>query len=99
MSCVETTQSKRALEKESFVRSFQGPHVHVHVHVHLPSRQDAQPQVPWKHIVEGADRIQGPHGQTHITHKLEKASVCFPFCEREEWFCAVRKSDYLSSSE
>lgn len=26
----------------------------LHVHVHLPSRQDAQPQVPWSHIVEGA---------------------------------------------
>ena len=28
--------------------------VHVHVHVKLPSRQDAQPQVPWRHNVEGA---------------------------------------------
>ena len=26
----------------------------VHVHVHLPSRQDAQPPVPWRHTVEGA---------------------------------------------
>ena len=29
--------------------------VGVHVHVHLPSRQDAHAQVPWRHIVEGAD--------------------------------------------
>ena len=26
----------------------------VHVHVHSPSRQDAQPPVPWRHTVEGA---------------------------------------------
>ena len=29
--------------------------VHVHVHVQLPSRQDAQPPVPWRDTVEGAD--------------------------------------------
>ena len=28
--------------------------VHVHVHVNLPSRPDAQPQVPWRHNVGGA---------------------------------------------
>ena len=27
----------------------------VHVHVKLPSRQDAQPQVPWRHNVGGAE--------------------------------------------
>jgi len=30
-------------------------YIHVHVHVKLPSRQDAQPQVPWRHNVEGAE--------------------------------------------
>ena len=30
--------------------------IFVHIHVQLPSRQDAQPPVPWRHIVEGADK-------------------------------------------
>ena len=33
----------------------------VHVHVHLPSRQDAQSPVPWRHIEEGG------RAQTSIT--------------------------------
>ena len=49
---------------------------HVHVHVHLPSRQDAQPPVPWRHPVEGADREQQisrshpalPHHQISSNH-------------------------------
>ena len=36
-----------------------GRHVHVHVHVNLPSRQDAQPQVPWRHNVGGAEKLVG----------------------------------------
>ena len=32
--------------------------VRVNVHVHLPSRQDAQPSVPWRHTVEGADKMR-----------------------------------------
>ena len=32
----------------------------VHVHVILPSRQDAQPQVPWRHNVEGAGNALVP---------------------------------------
>lgn len=30
-------------------------HVHVHVHVQWPSRQDAQPPVPWRLTAAGAD--------------------------------------------
>ena len=39
--------------------------VPVHVHVHLPSRQDAQPPVPWRHTVEGADSCPVP-GPTSV---------------------------------
>ena len=39
------------------------PSVHVHVHVKLPSRQDAQPQVPWRHNVGGAEC--GAHTHRH----------------------------------
>ena len=45
--------------KSSQVKSSQ---IHVHVHVHLPSRQDAQPPVPWRHIEEGADNTQTHSG-------------------------------------
>jgi hypothetical protein len=38
---------------------------HVHVHVYLPSRQDAQPQVPWRHNVGGAEC--GAHTHTNTT--------------------------------
>jgi hypothetical protein len=38
-------------------------HVHVHVHVKLPSRQDARPQVPWRHNVEGARCGAHTHAQ------------------------------------
>ena len=38
----------------SLIRHCRRVHVHVHVHVYSPSRQDAQPPVPWRHTVEGA---------------------------------------------
>ena len=43
----------------------------VHVHVHLPSRQDAQPPVPWRHTVEGADySARDSHGgRTACAHQ------------------------------
>ena len=41
----------------------------VHVHVKLPSRQDAQPQVPWRHNVGGAECGAHTHGPTHAAHK------------------------------
>ena len=43
-------------------------HVHVHVHVKLPSRQDAQPKVPWRHNEEGAGGGAHAHGLTRATH-------------------------------
>ena len=40
---------------------------HVHVHVQSPSRQDAQPPVPWRHNVEGANRQNTrEHRQTQV---------------------------------
>ena len=39
------------------------PRAHVHVHVHSPSRQDAQPPVPWRHNVEGADFPRAHHSK------------------------------------
>ena len=39
----------------------------VHVHVQLPPRQDAQPPVPWRHIVEGAETPWTPDRRTHRT--------------------------------
>jgi hypothetical protein len=38
----------------------------VHVHVNLPSRQDAQPQFPLRHNVEGA--VCGAHIHRHNLH-------------------------------
>ena len=53
--------------KSSRVKSSQ-----VHVHVNLPSRQDAPPQVPWRHSVEDAD-----------TSSLVKFSLSSHVCEAE----------------
>ena len=36
------------------------------VHVHLPSRQDAQPPVPWRHTVEGADLIPNHESELNV---------------------------------
>ena len=53
MDCRNFTLAARPHKTKSYATFSQ--HVHVHVHVHLPSRQDAQPPVPWRHTVEGAD--------------------------------------------
>ena len=37
-----------------------------HVHVQEPSRQDAQPPVPWRHTVEGADKHTWPHTKREL---------------------------------
>ncbi len=42
--------------------------LHVHVHVNLPSRQDAQPQAPWRPSVGGAKCGAHAHGNTHTRH-------------------------------
>ena len=49
-------------------------HVHVHVHVHLPSRQDAQPPVPWRHTVEGADHA--PTGNACVSQHCPSTPRC-----------------------
>ena len=48
---------------------------HVHVHVNLPSRQDAQPQVPWRHNVGGAECGAHTHGHTHDFPQPAEAEV------------------------
>jgi len=54
-SQVESSQVKSSQVKSSQVKSSQVKSSQVHVHVNLPSRQDAPPQVPWRHSVEDAD--------------------------------------------
>ena len=56
----------------SQVKSSQVKSSQVHVHVNLPSRQDAPPQVPWRHSVEDAD-----------TSSLVKFSLSSHVCEAE----------------
>ena len=51
-----------------------GAHKGGGLHVHLPSRQDAQPPVPWRHIEEGADSTQ-----THIGCRLGGAGFPVAF--------------------
>ena len=55
--------------KESALSKRRFTHVDaVHVHDNLPSRQDAQPQVPWRPIVGGAKRGTHTQGHTHACH-------------------------------
>ena len=50
-------------------------HVHVHVHVYLPSRQDAQPPVPWRHTVEGADKNGERWGEPGQSSQVKSSQV------------------------
>ena len=62
--------------------------MHVHVHVQLPSRQDAQPPVPRRHIEEGADK-------THETHKdKHRGGGGARRCEGEESGSKPRSPDH-----
>ena len=49
----------------------------VHVHVHLPSRQDAQPPVPWRHIAEGADLNEGSPQASRPSGPTEHAASIY----------------------
>ena len=47
----------------------------VQVHVHLPSRQDAQPPVPWRHTVEGADLYSQAVSRTRPESELSQVTI------------------------
>ena len=79
MDCRNFTLAARPHKTKSYATFSQ--HVHVHVHVHLPSRQDAQPPVPWRHTVEGAD-----FNRSHNKKLLQNLNRQERYCSRLRLF-------------
>ena len=62
--------------KESALSKRRFTHVDaVHVHDNLPSRQDAQPQVPWRHNVGGAESTSTPDSSKSNIHNPNQPST------------------------